>query len=611
MKYIYIVLFLCFSIGYLSQDTIVLREDKFYDLNIIKKDFNYKDSIEKIVIVKNESNRETWFIKYDNWGEVSVELKDSVFVGGWDYPYNKDNFYFSSARRGPTIPLSLKKGKFLKLKFKFFYPISRSYSKGNKCGILYSDSIGTIYSFRVVLIGNMIIILLVLAIYHFFLFFITRDDNFVRYSLTQIIFALLWFNAFGLSVYFFEFDLSYLRFFDNFFALLYIGVYFWFTRGYLDTKKEEHNLDFYLLTFQRTVLASAFISFFVMFYSIDYVDTIASFFIVYIFSPLGVVLLIISIVKAIINKNKLVTYFWLAMLTFIVSIVIMNVGVIHSMSDSLLMKNAVLFGAVFEAILFSVGLAAKIKIAQEEKEETQDKLLTQLKENETIKDEFNKGLERKVEERTVELEQKNKIIESTLRDKEVLIREVHHRVKNNLQLMYSFMSLQSNRSKDEFVKQEILESKERVRTLAMIHDKLSLAENTEEVDVEEYIPDIIHHLVKLAVKEEVKTIIKVESIILPVKKAVSLGLVVNEIITNSLKYAEPIPPEGKKIYVEVVKKNNDLELVISDNGKMIKKNVEEREKSLGSLIIKDLCKQLKATLEIDDEFNYVVTAPID
>jgi predicted membrane protein len=208
------------------------------------------------------------------------------------------------------------------------------------------------------------------------------------------------------------------------------------------------------------------------FLQVSYLDYLLSHLIVNVLSPLGVIFLVIAIIRAILRRDKLIIYFSCAMLTFVLTVIIMNLN--DANSNNIFVYNSVLFGAVLEAIFFSLGLAAKIKIAQTEKAIAQKELIDKHVENQKIKDQFSKELERKVEVRTLELKQKNSYIELALKEKEVLIKEVHHRVKNNLQLMYSFMSLQSNRAESELVKDAISESKERVRVLSMIHNNLSL-----------------------------------------------------------------------------------------------------------------------------------------
>jgi two-component sensor histidine kinase len=596
----------------IANDTITLVDNTdYYNLNLTSEDtIDFDSSLERVIYLKNNSSIEKWSFNCDNWGSVKIDLgNDSILTGGWEIPYDQSNFIFARVKdRGPSISLILEKGKIYLIKISLTSPVLNGNLNYYNCGLVPSSTVGGLNSFHTMITCGLILILILFAIYNFLLFFVTKDKIFIKYSLTHLFFSLLWLNSMGVTLYLFEFDLSFLRLLDSIFSTVFMGFYYWFTRGFLDTKKIDIKVDILLKYFQYVLFIISILFLLLALLQVSYLDYILSHLIVNVLSPLGVIFLVIAIIRAILRKDRLTIYFSLVMLTFVLIVILMNFNDRNISSDNIFVYNAVLFGAVLEAIFFSLGLAAKIKIAQTEKVIAQKELIDKHIENQKIKEQFNKELEKKVEVRTLELQQKNKYIELALKEKEILIKEVHHRVKNKLQLIYSFMCLQSNRSKSELVKGAISESKERVRVLSMIHNNLSLSENSEEINIKDYIPDIANHLSSLSLQKKMNTICNIDSFLLPIKKAVSLGLIVNEIITNSIKYAEVSSVE-KHIYINAIVNQGKIELDIYDDG--IKHESSDIEvNSLGTLIIQDLTKQLKAKLEVNEKFRYKIVIPI-
>ncbi len=599
--------------GAIANDTITLTDyAEYYDLNLASEDsVDFGSSLERVIYVKNNSSKEEWSFICQRWGVVNIDLGNgSVLKGGWDLPYSQSYFNFSRVKdRGPTIPLKLEKGAVYRLKISLRSPILSGFPSHYNGGLVPSNTVGNLNSKNTIITCGLIFILIVFAVYNLFLFFITNDKNFLKYSLTHLCFSLLWFNSYGVTLYLVEFDLSFLRVLDSVFATLFMGFYYWFTRGYLNTKKVDAKVDILLKYFQYTLFGVSILFLLLALFQVSNLDYILSNVIANFLSPLGVIFLSIAIVKAIFRRDKLVIYFAFAMLFFVLTVVILNVNNINPNSDNIFVYNSVLFGAVLEAILFSLGLAAKIKSSQKEKLKAQNELIDKHIENQKIKDQFNKELEHKVEQRTLELKQKNNDVKSALQEKEVLIKEVHHRVKNNLQLMYGFMSLQLNRAESELVKEAISESKERVSVLSVIHNNLSFSENPEKIDIQSYLPDIANNLSNLSLQKKMVAVCDVESFSLPIKKAVSLGLIINEIITNSIKYAEGSSGQ-KHLYINANVTDNTLELEVYDDG-VKRKYQDQVMNSLGTLIIKDLIKQLKATIAVTEDFRYKIVMPVD
>ncbi|ARV15470.1 sensor histidine kinase [Polaribacter sp. SA4-12] len=205
---------------------------------------------------------------------------------------------------------------------------------------------------------------------------------------------------------------------------------------------------------------------------------------------------------------------------------------------------------------------------------------------------------RKIKKQSGELKEKNCIIKKTLKEKELLVKEVHHRVKNNFQIVSSLLELQTKGIEDEKALELANQGKNRVKSMALIHQKLYQNEGGL-IDFDEYIRTLIKELSSMySSKDNVKTTVSSEDMMFDVDTAIPLGLIINEIITNSYKYAFRNDKENN-LSISIHKEDNDdYKLVIEDNGPGLSKNLDvKKAKSLGLRLVNRLVKQLHGTLE--------------
>ena len=192
-------------------------------------------------------------------------------------------------------------------------------------------------------------------------------------------------------------------------------------------------------------------------------------------------------------------------------------------------------------------------------------------------------------------------LNKALKEKEVLLREIHHRVKNNLQLISSLLTLQGRSIEDEMAIKAINDGRSRVRSMALIHQDLYNKENLTEISVKDYIQKLSQELLRTYSIDNKKISLKmdIEDIDLDVDIMVPLGLIINELVTNSLKYAFVNRDDGE-IKITLNKKGKSINVSLSDNGigyDLSKTN----SSSFGSVLIEALSSQLEATLSIDAE----------
>lgn len=195
----------------------------------------------------------------------------------------------------------------------------------------------------------------------------------------------------------------------------------------------------------------------------------------------------------------------------------------------------------------------------------------------------------------------NETITKSLEEKETLLKEIHHRVKNNLQMVSSLLSLQSDYIEDDAALDALEMGRQRVRSMAIIHQRLYLRDEvTTEISAREYLDQLIGELmVTLNVKGLALNLVKqLEDISLDIDRMIPLGLVANEVITNVMKHAFPGRESGR-LEVHFRRSGDKVELMISDDGHGMAKGFTGREDSFGNLLIRTFTEQLEGELFVD------------
>lgn len=194
-------------------------------------------------------------------------------------------------------------------------------------------------------------------------------------------------------------------------------------------------------------------------------------------------------------------------------------------------------------------------------------------------------------------------IKTSLKEKEILLQEIHHRVKNNLQVISSLLSLQSDYVQDKQILEMLNESRSRIRSMALIHELLYQSEDLAQVDFHQYIRSMTGYLYQSYANKLGAITMNInvdDSISLDVDTAIPCGLIITEVVSNSLKYAFP---EGKKgeIHIEFTEDDNgEFTLIVSNNGVAFPEDLDFRNaKSLGLRLVTALTDQLKGTIELD------------
>lgn len=209
---------------------------------------------------------------------------------------------------------------------------------------------------------------------------------------------------------------------------------------------------------------------------------------------------------------------------------------------------------------------------------------------------------RDVTQRTIAEEK----IRTSLHEKEALLKEIHHRVKNNLQVVSSLLGLQSRTIPDPEQRKMFEESQNRVYSMALLHESLYQSENLSQIDFPEYIRQLADHLFRSygVAPDRIHLRTEMDSISLHMDAAVPCGLIINELVSNSLKYAFPEGRSGE-IHIGLHGQPEGMaRLLVADNGIGLKSDLDwTTTRTLGLRLVRSLAQQLGAQLEVKSKLG--------
>ena len=202
-----------------------------------------------------------------------------------------------------------------------------------------------------------------------------------------------------------------------------------------------------------------------------------------------------------------------------------------------------------------------------------------------------------------EIEEQNEIINESLEQKEILLKEIHHRVKNNLQIISSLLNLQSKKIKDDQVLDSINEGRNRVEAMSLIHQNLYQNEDVSNINMQNYLEQLMNFLSSSfqTADKSISHKVKAENILFDIDTAIPIGLITNELVTNAYKHAFRKKDDGQ-IEIKLIGDNDRYTLKVMDNGIGMNEDLANgRATSLGMKLVKSLgVKQLKGELQISN-----------
>jgi two-component sensor histidine kinase len=444
-------------------------------------------------------------------------------------------------------------------------------------------------------------ILLIMILYNLGVYFIVRDESYLYYIIYIFFVGLVQLCFLGHGIKYFWTDNMWLA--DNMVYLSGIGSGIFvllFAYKFLEVKKQLPKLKYGV-----HILSGIYgIALFLVFLK----QPIITFNLINATAFLVSIYLILISLVLIRKGRREAKYFLFAWSWFFIAVIIFVLRNFGLLPFNAYTYYVLQIGSSIGIFLLSLALADKIKMYRKEKEEAQKRILEEINEKKNIIKAHNIELEQKVKERTNALELANKELKQKNNEKEVMMKEIHHRVKNNLQIVNSLLRMQSHHFEDPMVIQVFEECQNRVVSMALLHERMYKTDNIKHIDVKDHLTLLVEDLIKTyKTDKNVELNIKVEkSIDLGISTLVPLGLIINEIVTNSLKYAfKDVKAPKISILLEHIE-GNKYQLDIGDNGKGFIKSDNEVE-SFGNELVEIFTEQLNGKIKkLDRDGTYYV-----
>ena len=211
-------------------------------------------------------------------------------------------------------------------------------------------------------------------------------------------------------------------------------------------------------------------------------------------------------------------------------------------------------------------------------------------------------MKKEFEEKELKRRQAEENLKRSVVEKDILLKEVHHRVKNNMQIISSILKMQERLIDDPTLIEVLQESQNRIRSMALVHEDLYRNENLANIKFINYAKSLAANLARSYSEQQglIKFVYEIEDVLLPLDTGIPCGLILNELISNSFKYAFKDSEEGIITIKLATIENGKFQLEVSDNGIGIDKSFDvENAKSLGLKIVNKLTQQIDGTIECD------------
>ncbi|WP_281310115.1 sensor histidine kinase [Flavobacterium flavigenum] len=219
-----------------------------------------------------------------------------------------------------------------------------------------------------------------------------------------------------------------------------------------------------------------------------------------------------------------------------------------------------------------------------------------------------KKINEQLEIKKQEIDEQNKLNQKMFVEKEWLLKEIHHRVKNNLQIVISLLNTQSAYLDNEDALLAIQNSQHRMQAMSILHQKLYQSDNLTNIDMSWYIYELIDYIKEcFEIDDQIHFILDIEKVCLDVSQAIPLGLIINESVSNAIKFAFPVDKNGE-VHIELKSiGENTYKLVIADNGIGVSENFNFIEKkSLGVNLITGLSDQIDGIFEMKNDNGLII-----
>lgn len=286
----------------------------------------------------------------------------------------------------------------------------------------------------------------------------------------------------------------------------------------------------------------------------------------------------------ILKKSAIAKYYFIAIGIFLITISLLSLMTIGILPNNIYFRYLFIAGSFIELVMLSLILAFRINLIQKE---YQNKL-----ENEILK-------------QTKNINDQNKILKNLLKEKEELLKEIFHRIKNNFQILIAMLSMEINKEDSNYTKNKIENIILKLKSMAIVHDMLYNQKDNEIINIKNFFLKLCHHLSL----PNIKINVSIDDFFLDIKITKDLGLLINELITNSIKHSNY--GEICEIYLNISQKENMIILEYKDNGKNIRKY--NNKKGYGTVFIEEFTSKFNncnITLDKNNSFHYHINFKI-
>lgn len=299
--------------------------------------------------------------------------------------------------------------------------------------------------------------------------------------------------------------------------------------------------------------------------------------------------LIVIFIYRVFKLSIEIKYYYL--IGFLILITISFSGQVLSTSQQAIDYNHLYqSGLVLEVFILALGLGARVNSIQKAEVAARESLIKQLQINEQMQEKYATELEAAVVDRTHELQKKNQAFE-------FLLKEVHHRVKNNLQMIVSLLNMQQRRVKTDQGDEIFNSTRNKIKSLAIIHEALYKSEDLSKIELKVYLTELTEVIIRsFRADQKLRLDVQMDEIVVDIDTGISLGLILNELLTNSLKYGIKNTSEPK-LAIKLTHDESIIELGVWNNG--VEENADQITYGLGYTIIESILESHDGSLKIE------------
>ncbi len=425
----------------------------------------------------------------------------------------------------------------------------------------------------------------IMILYNFFLFLSIREKSYFYYVVFQVVNILTLLALSGVAFRYLWPSIPEIN--NTIIPFLIVAAHtlaIVFSRSFLDTKSLLPKLDKVLLWILFFAIVALFLTAVLNYHDGILLSVVVLFVTTFSLVSVGLIAYFRYSVRA--SKFYLIAWIFLIVGTTLTGM--KNIGLLPI---NFLTIWATQIGVFFELLLLSFGLADRINVIRAQKDHLQEEATLKAKALAAVLQQSKVELEREVKERTVELYAANQELHKNISMKEALLKEVHHRVKNNLQVIISMMWLQRRRTANEAVHTLIDDSTARLQSMAVIHEMLYQSNDITMVNLQEYLQSLVNLCRRNMLGEGVAIVSEFQPIQINMDTAVTVGLICNEVLSNVFKHAFKGYETGNRLIVRCEQHGERITLRIKDNGIGFE-GFAINKKNIGVMLIQALAEKL-------------------